>query len=97
MAGRKRLKIGILVGGIADDYSIQLCLGVMRAAEKNEIDVFVFPGKYIDRKADDSDAIAYEYQYNTLFSYPNSQNIDGLICHMLTECFMKLNVVKIKM
>ena len=79
MAGRKRLKIGILVGGIADDYAIQLCLGVMRAAAKNEIDVFVFPGKYIDRKADDSDAIAYEYQYNTLFSYPNSQNIDGLI------------------
>ncbi|WP_026658699.1 diguanylate cyclase domain-containing protein [Butyrivibrio sp. AC2005] len=79
MSGENRLKIGILVGGIADDYSIQLCLGVMHTAARKDVNVFVFPGKYIDRLSEDNDEIAYEYQYNTLFAYPNANNIDGLI------------------
>ena len=49
MTCRRRLRIGILVGGIADDYSTQLCLGVMHAAADKDINIFVFPGKYIDR------------------------------------------------
>ena len=79
MSDGYRLRIGILVGGIADDYSIQLCLGIMHATDGKDINVFVFPGKYIDRSADEGDDIAYEYQYNTLFSYPNAANMDGLI------------------
>ena len=79
MTCRRRLRIGILVGGIADDYSTQLCLGVMHAAADKDINIFVFPGKYIDRNVDEGDDIKYEYQYNTLFSYPNSANLDGLI------------------
>ncbi len=79
MAGLKRLRIGILVGGIADDFSMQLSLGAMRAAKKEDVDLFVLPGRYIERDYIERDDLAFEYQYNTLFSYPNHENIDGVI------------------
>ena len=36
----KRKVIGILVGGIADDFTVQTCRGAMRAAREKNVDVF---------------------------------------------------------
>ena len=76
---RKKKVIGLLVSDIMDPFSIQLARGVSRAAKKFGVDVLIFPGKYIDRDLSEHAELMYEYQFTTLFSYANSENIDGLI------------------
>lgn len=75
----KRKVIGVLVGGIADDFTVQTCRGVMREAQNREVDVVVIPGKYINRNLRDNKDLMYEYQYNTLFSYAGEQRFDALL------------------
>lgn len=72
--------IGLLVGGIVDHFTEDLCRGVMHAISKdNNINLVVFPGKYIYRDYSQNPDYKYEYQYNTLFAYPKPENIDGII------------------
>ncbi|MDE6844766.1 MAG: GGDEF domain-containing protein [Lachnospiraceae bacterium] len=75
----KRVTIGLLVSGIMDDYTEHICKGVSRAAKGADVDVIVFPGKYIDRDLSDNRELRYEYQHNTVFSYAHSSRIDALI------------------
>lgn len=71
--------IGVLVSGILDDFTEQLCQGVMTAAETRDLTVVVIPGKYLDRDVTRNPGIMYEYQYNTLFSYAAPENVDALL------------------
>ena len=89
---RKEKVIGLLVSGITDTFSIQLIRGVMRAAKARGISVVIFPGKYLDRDLSQRTEIMYEYQFATLYSYVNPENVDGLIisansigCHTTSE------------
>lgn len=75
----KRKVIGMLVSGIADDFTIQTCRGVMRAAQNRAVDIVIIPGKYIERNLIDNKDLRYEYQYNTLFSYAADQRFDALL------------------
>lgn len=76
---QKRLTIGILVSGIVDDAAIAICQGVVRAAGQTDVNIVVFPGKYLDRDLSENREIIYEYQYNTIFHYANHDTVDGLI------------------
>lgn len=75
----KRKVIGILVGGIADDFTVQTCRGAMRAAREKNVDVVILPGKYIERNLRESKDLMYEYQYNTIFSYARDGRFDALL------------------
>ena len=75
----KRKVIGMLVSGIADDFTVQTCRGVMRAAQNRAVDIVIIPGKYIERNLIDNKDLRYEYQYNTLFSYAADQRFDALL------------------
>lgn len=75
----RKKTIGLLVSGIMDDYTAAICKGVNRAARKENINVVVFPGKYVDRDLSDNRELCYEYQYNTVFSYARNQGLDALI------------------
>lgn len=77
--GTKRKTIGILVSGIMDKFTESVCKGVFYAALKADVDLVVFPCKYLDRDLTEKREIMYEYQYNTLFSYAEKENIDGLL------------------
>lgn len=77
--GVKRVTIGLLVSGIMDDYTEHICKGISRAAREANVDIIVFPGKYIDRDLSDNRELRYEYQYSTVFSYVHSSRIDALI------------------
>ena len=77
--GKKRLTIGIVVSGITDDANKAVYLGARRAAAKEDVNLVLLPGKYLDRDLADNREILYEYQYNTLFYYPKPENVDGLI------------------
>lgn len=75
----KRKVIGVLVSGISDDFTVQTCRGVIKAAQDKNVDIVIIPGKYIGRDITDSKDLMYEYQYNTLFSYADEQRFDALL------------------
>lgn len=76
---RERLTIGLLASGIVDEFTMPVCKGVMHAAKEADVNLVVFPGKYLDRDLTERREIMYEYQYNTIFSYAKKENIDALI------------------
>lgn len=67
------------MGGIQDDFTKLVCRGVCRAAKGLNVDVVVFPGKYINRDLSDNQELMYEYQFNTVFSYATPKNMDAVI------------------
>ena len=75
----KRKTVGVLVGGITDDYTRLLCEGLKNAAEACNVKLVVFPGKFLDRDYSGYSDIMYEYQYETIFSYAKKDTLDGLI------------------
>lgn len=87
-----RLTIGVLVSGIMDSFTKLLCKGIIQQAEKEDINIVVFPGKYLDRDFSSNPDIRYEYQFSTVFSYVKKENIDGIISATnCIGCFAKLH------
>ena len=85
-----RLTIGVLVSGIMDDFTRLLCKGILQQAEKENVNIVVFPGKYLDRDFSSNPDIMYEYQFLTVFSYIKKENIDGIIAASnCIGCFAK--------
>lgn len=76
---RKRITVGVLVSGILDEFTEYICKGVLRAAKMQDVNVVIFPGKYLDRDLSENRDLMYEYQYGTVFSYARKENIDALI------------------
>ena len=77
--GNKRIRIGVLVSGILDNVTQTVCKGVKRAAKQLDVDIMVFPGKYLDRDLSDNQELMYEYQFNTIFSYAKKGNVDAIL------------------
>ncbi|MBR1740929.1 MAG: GGDEF domain-containing protein, partial [Lachnospiraceae bacterium] len=96
--GERRV-IGILVGGIMDDGSMKTFLGAKKKAKELDVDVVLFPGKYIYRNLTDHHELIYEYQYNTIFEYPHYVGVDALVISIgALGCFatkkQKMNFLK---
>ena len=51
--GESRLNIGLVVANVEDDFSNKICKGAMRAAEMADVNLFVFPAKYLDHREDE--------------------------------------------
>lgn len=73
------ITIGLLASGIADNYSMSICRGAMKAAKECGVKLVIFPGKYLDRNLTNRKEIMYEYQYNTLFSYAMGNRLDAVL------------------
>jgi len=89
---KKRKRIGLLVTGITDIFSVHLVQGVTRAARNLDLDVLIMPGKYLDRDLSSQLEDGFEYQFTTLYSYASVIGLDGLIisantigCHSSAE------------
>ena len=79
---KHRYTIGVLVGGIGDDFSKDICKGVFQQARVLDANVVVFPGKYLERDLSEYHDWIYEYQYNMIFSFAKKENVDALIISM---------------
>ena len=81
MQTKKRYNIGLVIGNIEDIFPNQICKGAMEAAEKEDVNLFIFPAKYLDRSEEDRNdpKQQYEYQYNLLLAYARSQSLDGVL------------------
>lgn len=76
---KRRMTIGVLVGGIMDDFTKLICRGAMQVAKQMDVNIVTLPGKYINRDLSDNPEIMYEYQFGTIFSYAKPENIDAII------------------
>lgn len=77
----KRITIGLYVANIEDTFCRSIFQGASMAARDQDVNLIVFPGKYLHRYDGDDIRQQYEYQYNTLFSYGVQEDIDILaIC-----------------
>ena len=84
----RRMTIGVLVGGIMDEFTKLISRGVMQMAKQLDVNVVVLPGKYLDRDLSDNPELMYEYQFNTAFSYARPDNMDAIIIASSTiGCF----------
>lgn len=75
----KKINIGLFVGDLKNDFDSAVCKGVMQGAKELDANLIIFPGRYLKADYKDKQQTRSAYQYNTIFSYANVQNIDVLI------------------
>ncbi|WP_295157329.1 GGDEF domain-containing protein [uncultured Ruminococcus sp.] len=76
---RRRVRIGLLVSHLGDDFDSSVCNGAMIAAKQHDVDLIILPGRYIDAEYADKIRTQYEYQYNTLFTLGKDEGFDALL------------------
>lgn len=79
MKGRKRFTVGVMIHYLDNDYSKILLRGLTLAAEEMDVNLVIMPGRSLNSQLNDLKNTAYEYQYNTIYSYATKENIDALI------------------
>ena len=79
MGKSKTFTIGLIVGGIRDPFTISLCKGAIKAAKEIGVKLVILPAKYLDRDYLKLKELMYDYQYNTLFSYAQKENVDAVL------------------
>lgn len=76
---QKRINIGLLVSDLENDFDNAVSKGVMEGAKEVDANLFIIPGRYLKGQYNDKERSRDTYQYNTLFSYVNKNNIDVLL------------------
>lgn len=76
---RRRIRIGMLVSHLEDDFDDAVCEGAMIAAKQHDVDLVILPGRYIDAVYADKIRTEFEYQYNTLFELAKDDGFDALL------------------
>lgn len=82
--GDGRINVGLFIGNPENSFDNAVCEGVMRAAKEADVNLVIFPGRYLKGQYYERARTRCEYQNNTLFSYVNDQNIDLLVVLMGT-------------
>lgn len=75
----RRLRIGLLISHLEDEFDNSVCEGAMIASELHDTDLVVLPGRYIDAVYADKIRTEYEYQYNTVFDLARYDGFDALL------------------
>ena len=76
---KKRLTVGVMIHYLDNDYSKILLKGITSAAEEMDVNLVIMPGRSLNCQLYDLKNTTYEYQYNTIYSFATSQNLDALI------------------
>lgn len=73
------MNIGLLVSELEDPEVKKICIGAEKAAKDNEVNLVIFPGKYLTGDKTEKNNRLYEYQYTALFDYADTDDFDILI------------------
>ena len=87
---KKRYNIGLVVANITDPFSNAVAKGAMAAAENLDINLTIFPAKYVDYTCSSTDG-TYEYQYNALLSHAATGGFDYIIVAIGTVAYLSDN------
>ncbi len=86
---KRRYTIGLFISHLENDFSSGIAQGAILAAKNLDANLIIFPGRHIDGVYDDTKRAWYEYQYNTIYSYANTPNIDLILIDAGTiGCFI---------
>ncbi len=77
--GRRRIQVGLLVSHLDEDFDTSVCEGAIIGAREADVNLVIFPGRYIDAVYADKLRTEYEYQYNTIFDLPCCNKFDVLL------------------
>ncbi len=80
----KRLNIGFLISEFENDFTYDLCTGVFMAAQELDVNLVVYPGKYVNANFHDSRRMKFDYQNNSLFDYAALEQFDAVLLDMGT-------------
>lgn len=80
----KRINVGLLVSTIHNEFDETIIEGVMQGAKELDCNLIIVPGHYINADYNDKVRTKNKYQYNSLFSYINKNNIDVLLVSLGT-------------
>ena len=78
----KRLNIGLFIDDIDAVFTSEAVKGAELGAIAADVNLFIFPGMYLDTADISDDHTKYEYQFNTLFQYVSEKHIDVLYIMM---------------
>ena len=76
---QKRLNIGFFTCHLDNDYAYEVCKGVDCAAKELDVNLFVFPGMYMNASFSDPGNQRFDYQYNAIYYYASKRNLDAII------------------
>lgn len=79
MAEKKRLQIGLMIHHLENEYASEILKGAIAAAEELDINLILLPGRGINAVEDDEKYSIYDYQYNVIYNYVSTANLDGLL------------------
>ncbi|HOO80551.1 MAG TPA: GGDEF domain-containing protein [Lachnospiraceae bacterium] len=75
----KRINVGLFVSNLDNAFDNAVYCGAAQGAKETDVNLLVFPGRYLKGQYNDLARSRCEYQYNTVFSYANKENIDVLL------------------
>lgn len=76
---KKRYTIALFIGHMENRFSEEVFLGAAHTAEQLDINLVVFPVRYIETIKHDLIRQKYQYQYNCMFSYAEKNSFDAII------------------
>lgn len=76
---KQRYNIGLLVANVMDPFSNEVAKGAMLAAEQFDVNLTIFPAKYVDVDVSRFRDEQFEYQYNALLSYAATGKFDYIV------------------
>lgn len=89
---KRRYNIGLLVATITDEFSNRIAIGAMQAAKQMDVNMVIFPGKYVGvQHINEQYEAEYEYQYNALFDMAAQAKLDYLIVAVGTIAYAHNN------
>lgn len=80
----KRLNIGLFIDELDNSFTSKACQGAELGAQAIDANLYIFPGKYLDSIEAVDERRQYEYQYNPVFQYADSKNLDLIFVMMGT-------------
>lgn len=75
----KRLNIGLIVPCTDNENTAEIIEGAAKSAEKNDVNLFVIPVKYIRYDYGKKEDTKYHYQFTNLLRYITPMCLDGVV------------------
>ena len=76
---KDRVNIGLLIHQIENDYGRAIIKGAYAAAEEQDVNLFIFPGRGFNEPYENMNYSEYDYQHNVLYEFVSEKNLDVLI------------------
>ncbi|MCR5404200.1 MAG: GGDEF domain-containing protein [Butyrivibrio sp.] len=73
------MNIGLLLSELEDPEVKRICIGADKAARDLDVNLVIFPGKYLVGDKPDEKGRLFDYQYTALFEYADTDDLDVLV------------------